>query len=155
MLGLDRANKAARRRGCLGAGLDLGRRMRAFGGGDLLALVRLDPGQDIRHRSQSWLLETATRCFSRAPAAPLSSDFLPSATPSFRSLALPATINAAAALRRATSRKALGLPSSTDCSATALASASPPLSASPPTRPRPASSGVTSKRRTLPFSSAA
>ena len=47
------------------------------------------------------------------------------------------------------------MPSSTLCSAIALASASPPFSASPPTRVRPASSGVTSKLRILPFSSAA
>src|SRR3984893_11359533 len=100
-------------------------------------------------------LETAIRCFRRAAAAPLSSDLLPSATPSFRFLARPATISAAAAFSSATSRKGLGIPSSTLRSAIALASASPPFRASPPTRLRPASSGVTSKVRILPFSSAA
>src|SRR6266550_1705709 len=100
-------------------------------------------------------LETAISCSSRAAAAPLSSDFVLSATPSFKVLARPATINAAAAFSSATSRKGLGIPSSTLCSATALAWASPPFSAAPPTHFRPASSGVTSKVRMLPFSSAA
>ena len=49
----------------------------------------------------------------------------------------------------------LALPSSTPCSAIAFAAASPPFNASPPTRLSPASSGVTSKVRILPFSSAA
>src|SRR6266702_777208 len=105
--------------------------------------------------SRAQPLETATRCFSRAAAAPLSGDFVPIATPSFKFPARPATISVAAAFSRATSRKGLGIPSSTLCSAIALACASAPLSASPPTRVRPASSGVTSKVRILPFSSAA
>src|SRR5712672_965698 len=105
--------------------------------------------------SRAQPLETATRCFSRAAAAPLSSDFVPIATPSFKFPARPATISVAAAFSRATSRKGLGVPSSTLCSAIALARASAPLSALPPTRVRPASSGVTSKVRILPFSSAA
>ena len=45
--------------------------------------------------------------------------------------------------------KGLGIPSSTLCKAIALASASPPFSASPATRDRPASSGVTSKVRII------
>ncbi len=49
-------------------------------------------------------LETAISCFSLAAAAPLSSDLAPRLTPSFRSLARPATISAAAALSSATSR---------------------------------------------------
>src|SRR5258707_113603 len=67
----------------------------------------------------------------------------------------PQTGRAAAALSNATSRKGLGIPSSTLCSAIALAWASPPFSASPPTHFRPASSGVTSNVRIVPFSSAA
>src|SRR4051794_39412409 len=100
--------------------------MCALGGGDLFALVRLDLGQDIGHgkRLAGQLLETAIRRFRRAAAAPLSSDSVPSATPSFKLLARPATTSAAAAFSSATSRKALGIPSSTLCSATALASAS-------------------------------
>ncbi len=43
-------------------------------------------------------METATRRVSLSRAAPVSSALVPSATPSFRSFALPATINAAAAL---------------------------------------------------------
>src|SRR5258707_14327511 len=131
--------------------------MRALGGSDLLALVSLDLGENVGHRQGALgqLLETAIRCFSRAAAAPLSSDLVPSTTPSFKFFARPATISAAAAFSSATSRKGLGLPSSTLCSAIALASASPPFSASAPTRLRPASSGVTSKVRILPFASAA
>jgi hypothetical protein len=102
----DRAHKTARRRGRLGAGFDLGQRMRPLGRGDFLALVAFDLGQDIGHL---WHLtdqprETAIRCFSRLAAAPLSSDLAPIATPSFKSLARPATISAAAAFNSATSR---------------------------------------------------
>ena len=102
----DRALETARRRRRLGAGLNVGKRMRPLGGGDFLALVGLDLGQDIGHlwRPSDQPRETATRCFSRAAAAPLSSDVVPNATPSFRSLARPATISAAAAFRSATSR---------------------------------------------------
>ena len=50
VLALDRTDEAARRGCSLGACLDLGERLRALGGGDLLALVGLDPGEDIRHR---------------------------------------------------------------------------------------------------------
>ena len=46
----DRTHEAARRRGGPGAGLDVCKRMRAFGAGDLLALVSLDLAQDVRHR---------------------------------------------------------------------------------------------------------
>src|SRR6266478_8021799 len=100
--------------------------MRALGSGDLRALVGLDLAQDIGHRGlPGQPLETAIRCFSRAAAAPLSSDLVPSATPSFRFLARPATISAAAALSSATSRKGLGIPSSTLCRTIALASATP------------------------------
>ena len=102
----DRTQEATRRRGRLGAGFDLGQRMRPLGGGDFLALVGLDLGQDIGHlwRPSDQPRETAIRCFSRAAAAPLSSDLAPSATPSFKSLARPATISAAAAFNSATSR---------------------------------------------------
>ena len=102
----DRAQKTARRRGRLGAGFDLGQRMRPLGRGDFLALVGLDLGQDIGHlwRPSDQPRETAIRCFSRAAAAPLSSDLAPIATPSFKVPARPATINAAAAFNSATSR---------------------------------------------------
>ena len=102
----DRAHETARRRCFFGARLDVGKRMRALGGRDLLALVGLDLGQDIGHlwRLSDQPRETAIRCFSRAAAAPLSSDWVPSATPSFKSLARPATISAAAAFSSATSR---------------------------------------------------
>src|SRR5882762_10692590 len=94
--------------------------MRALGSGDLLALVGLDLAQDIGHRGlPGQPLETAISCFSRAAAAPLSSDLVPSTTPSFKFFARPATISAAAAFSSATSRKGLGIPWSTLCSAIA------------------------------------
>ena len=102
----DRAHETARRRRGLRKRFDARQRMRALGGGDLLALVGLDLAQDVGHR-QRFLdqpFETATRCLSRDAAAPLSSDLTPIATPSFRSLARPATISAAAAFSSATSR---------------------------------------------------
>jgi hypothetical protein len=49
-------------------------------------------------------LETAISCFSRSAAAPESSAFAPMATPSFKFAARPATISAAAAFNKATSR---------------------------------------------------
>ena len=65
--------------------------MRALGGRDLLALVGFDLASGYRtsHGSCVQLWETAIRCFSRAAAAPLSSDLVPIATPSFRLSARP------------------------------------------------------------------
>ncbi len=99
--------------------------------------------------------DTATSLSSRSFAAPESIDFAASAMPSFRSLALPATASAAAALSSATSRNGPLVPCSTAISAVALVSASPPRNASRPTFFRPTSSGLISNTRTLPFSSAA
>ena len=45
----DRADKTARRRRRLRQRFDAGKRMRALGGGDLLALVGFDLGQDVGH----------------------------------------------------------------------------------------------------------
>src|SRR4051794_10121376 len=133
--------------------------MRALGRRDFLAFIGLDLGQDVRHvhaRPDSLqLLDTEISCFSRAAAAPLSSDSRPIATPSLRVLTRPATMSAAAAFKSATSRYGLGMPSSTLISAIALAAASPPFSPSWPQRGRSASSGETSKVRIVPFSSAA
>jgi len=51
---------------------------------------------------------------------------VPIATPSFKSLARPDTISVAAAFQQGDIRKGLGVPSSTLCSAIALAWASRP-----------------------------
>src|SRR5258708_12091944 len=102
--------------------------MRALGGSDLLALVSLDLGENVGHRQGALgqLLETAIRCFSRAAAAPLSSELVPSATPSFKFFARPATISAAAPFSSATSRKALAIPSSPLFTPTPLPPPPPP-----------------------------
>ena len=153
---LDRArrSRAAARR-ALASASSVGERARALGGGDLLALVGFDLARECRVMLASARSTPRSAGRARPSAAPLSIDLAASAAPSFRSLALPATISAAAALSSATSRKAPGLPLSTSSSALALCAASPPRSASGLARGRPASSGVISKVRTLPFSSAA
>ena len=63
-------------------------------------------------------------------ASPESIDLVASATPSFRSLALPATTSAAAALSSATSRNGPFLPLSTSMQRRRVVSASPPRSSS-------------------------
>src|SRR3974390_2504468 len=151
---LDRAGETARRRGRLCFGFEYGQWLLAFGGGDLVALVRLDLFQDVGHHD-TVLLETAIRRSRRPSASPLSIALAARARASWRSPALRATISVAAALRMATSRNGPGLPFNTSSSAAALCDASPPRKASGLARRRPASSGAISKVRTLPsFNSA-
>src|SRR5262249_28310548 len=106
---LDRFQKAARRGGRLRGRFDHRIGALALGRGDLLALVGLDLFQDVGHCA----FETLIRRCSRPSASPLSSDFAAIAAPSFRSLALPATIKAAAAFSTAMSRYGPLLPLST------------------------------------------
>jgi len=86
--------------------------------------------------SRAQPLETATRCFSRVAAAPLSSDFVPSATPSFRVLARPPR-------SVPPRRSAMQHPEKGSAFHRArlqgdrVGIASPPFSASPPTQFRP------------------
>src|SRR5262245_53096980 len=100
-------------------------------------------------------LETWISRSRRPSASPESSDFFAAVTPSLRFLVRPATTSAAAALNTAISRNGPLLPLSTASSAAALASASPPRSASGLALGRPTSSGAISKVLTAPFSSAA
>src|SRR5262249_26771928 len=134
---LKRAHETARRRGGLGSGLDHCIGPRALGCRDLVALVGFDGFQNVGHQA----LETLIRRCNRPSASPESSDFAAIATPSFKSLARPATIRDAAALRIAISRYGPLVPLSTEVSAVALVSASPPLSASGLARAIPMSSG--------------
>src|SRR5215203_4690595 len=122
----DGVAESARGGGGLGGGLDIGVRARALGGGDLLAFVGLDFLEDIAHDA----FEIATSRPSRPSASPLSIDFAAIAAPALRSLARPETTSAAAALSTAMSRYGPLSPLSTPMSAVALASASPPRSAS-------------------------
>src|SRR5206468_850656 len=100
---LDGLQESARGRGRPGVSLDGSHRACALGRRDLRALVGLDLLQNIGHCA----FDTAIRRSSRPSASPLSTDFAASAMPSFRSLARPATISAAAAFKSATSRNAL------------------------------------------------
>ena len=83
----------------------VGERLRALRRGDLLALVGFDLGRGCR---SSGSRRSRPRSAGRAGLRPrrCRSTLAASATPSFRSLALPATISAAAALSSATSRNA-------------------------------------------------
>src|SRR5262249_20426310 len=144
---------AGRGRG-LGGSLDLGERQRALGGGDLLALISLDLGEDVGHRAPQAFAALIRRS-SRPFAAPESIDLAASATPSFRSMARPATIRAAAGFTVATSRNGPVLPFSTSSSAAAFSLASPPRSVSAFARASPTSSGAISNVCTAPFCSSA
>src|SRR4029077_18209574 len=150
---LERGQKAARRRGNFRGGLDFRKRTRTFRRCDLLALVGFDLGEDVAH--DAYALDTAISRSSRPSASALSTDLIAIATPSFRSLALPATTIAAAALSSATSRNGPFLPFNTSISAAALDSASPPRNCSGFDGDSPTSSGLISKVVTLPFSSVA
>src|SRR6185295_4149094 len=150
-LAFDRGKKAARRRCGLGGGLDFRERARRLGSRDLLALVGFYFGEDVSHQEFEILMSRSSR-----PSASLeSSDLVATATPSFRSFALPATTIAAAALSSATSRNGPFLPLSTSISAAAFDSASPPRNCSGFEGEWPTSSGLISKVVTLPFSSVA
>src|SRR5712691_1360236 len=150
----DRLDESARGRRRLRRGLDRGERARALGGRDLVALIGFDLVEDVGH-GLLYAFEIATRRSRRVAASPESTDVCANANACLRSLARSATIRPAAALSKATSRKAPFLPLSTSVSARALWPASPPRSASGLTRGSPTSSGVISKARTAPFSSAA
>ena len=85
----SRARKPRGGGAALRRGLDLGQRPRAFGRRDLLALVGFDLGEDVGHALRR--SRPAISRSSRPSASPESSDFAATATPSFRSFALPAT----------------------------------------------------------------
>src|SRR5262245_10254425 len=150
----DGAEEATRRRDRFGLGLDRGERASALRGRDLFALVGLDLGENIGHRDHLPSDALINRC-RRLSASPESIDFCASATACLRSAARPATTRPAAALRIETSRNGPLRPLSTSMSAWAFSFASPPRRASGLTRCSPTSSGVISKVRTAPRSSAA
>src|SRR5262249_8846095 len=123
---LESRTKAARRRGDPGVGFKARKRTGALGRRDLLALIGLDPGENVRHHP----FDTASNRSSAPSASPVSIDLFAKASPCFRSLAASATTSAAAALSIATSRNGPDLPRSTCSRASALAAASPPRKAS-------------------------
>src|SRR5436190_23716478 len=151
VLALDRGKKAARRWRSLRGSFNLRQRARALSRCDLLALVCFDFRQDVSHAA----LDTAINRSRRPSASAESKDLVATATPSFRSFALPATTMAAAAFKSATSRNGPFLPLSTSINAAAFDSASPPRNCSGFDGARPNSSGLISKVVTLPLSSAA
>ena len=127
-LALDRREEAARRQGRpwrlprsrpAGARASRPRSPRA---------CRLRSWRGCRPSITRWKPRSADRAGLRPRAE--SSDLVATATPSFRSFALPATTMAAAAFSSATSRNGPFLPLSTSFSAAALVSASPPRNCS-------------------------
>lgn len=84
-------------------------KQRVFAGRDPFALMSVGRGQNVGQLG-CHALETVIRRFSRAAAAPRSSESFPSATPSCSVEARPAIIKAAAAFKSAASRNRLGAP---------------------------------------------
>src|SRR5262249_43134868 len=121
--------------------------------GDFFALVDPDLGEDVRHQAAA-VFDTLINRSSRPSASPESTEWAAACSPSVRSFAVPATTSAAAAFKRATSRKADGLPLRTSSTALAFVSASPPRRASGLTLCRPNCSGEISNALIWPPSKA-
>src|SRR6185437_6213327 len=118
--------------------------MQPLVGGDLDALLRADLDEYVTHAGTvSFVIATIVSSARRAEPEAIAS--AARRTPAIRSLARPATINAAAALSSTQSRSGAVSPARMALSFAALAAGSPPLSCAIWARGRPAISGAISK----------
>ena len=106
--------------------------MGALGVRDLFALVGLDPGQDIGHHDGQSAVGDGDQVLQLRRGRPAVERVAADGDAFLQRGGAAGDDQRCGRVQSAMSRYGLGMPSSTLCSATAFAAASPPFSASPP-----------------------